>query len=189
MSLSDIILKIFKEHGSISSRNVLEIIKQNQQKYRIRKIPTLRTIQRYIRKYVEEGILKPDLPIGREQTYSLTTKEERKKQLQTYLIKRFWKEEEQIENENLYGDPVRAYNKALFLIVKLPEPYKRQLIEPLKQVKTELNRINNNRFLTVYRKMLMKHEYLQTKGVPYLIERIAEQLYKMQEEIDQAKET
>jgi len=183
MSLSDIIIKIFEEHGSLSSRNVLEIIKQNQQKYRIRKIPTLRTIQRYIRKYVEEGILKPDPPIGREQTYSLTTKEERKKQLQTYLIKRFWKEEEQIENENLYGDPIRAYNKALFLIVKLPDSYKQQLTEPLKQVKTELNKINNELFLTEYRKMLRKREFLQTKGVPYLIEKIAEQLYKMQEEI------
>ena len=185
MSLSDIILKIFKEHGSLSSRNVLEIIKQNQQKYRIRKIPTLRTIQRHIRKYVEEGILKPDPPIGREQTYSLTTKEERKKQLQTYLIKRFWKEEEQIETENLYGDPVRAYNKAVFLILKLPEPYKQRLSEPLKQIKTKLNRINNNPFIIEYRRMLMKHDYLQTKAVPKLIEKINEQLYQMQKEIEE----
>jgi len=64
--------------------------------------------------------------------------------IKQYLIKRFWKEEEQIENENLYGDPVRAYNKAVFLIMKLPEPYKQQLAEPLKQQKKHLNRKNIN---------------------------------------------
>jgi len=101
------------------------------------------------------------------------------------LIKRFWKEEEQIENENLYGDPVRAYNKAVFLILKLPEPYKQRLSEPLKQIKTKLNRINNNPFIIEYRRMLMKHDYLQTKAVPKLIEKINEQLYQMQKEIEE----
>ena len=105
--------------------------------------------------------------------------------IRQYLIKRFWKEEEQIENENLYGDPVRAYNKAVFLILKLPEPYKQRLSEPLKQIKTKLNRINNNPFIIEYRRMLMKHDYLQTKAVPKLIEKINEQLYQMQKEIEE----
>jgi len=182
MSLSDIIIKIFEEHGSLSSREVLEIIKQNHKKYGIQRIPSYRNVQRYIGKYVEEGILKPEPPIGREQKYSLTTKEERKKQLQTYLIKRFWKEEEQIENEYLYGNPIRAYKKAVLLIMKLPEPYKQRLFEPLEQVITELNKINKLFVANEIGKMLKKREFLGKDGVPYLIEKIAEQLHKMQEE-------
>jgi len=179
MSLSDIIIKIFEEHGSLSSREVLEIIKQNQKTYGIQRIPSLRTIQRHIQKYVEEGVLKPEPPIGREQKYSLTTKEERKKQLQTYLIKRFWNHLEAIEQLYLQRDIFGAYKAADLLIRRLPNPHKQKLKKLIENIEETSKKAleKDNPYIRII------HKYnLLANLMPTIIEAISDTLHEMQEE-------
>ena len=193
MSLSDIILKIFKEHGSLSSRQVLEILRQNQQKYGIKRLPSLRTIQRHISNFLRQGILKPEPPIGREQKYSLATEQE-KTSLQAYLTRQFRKELEEVKTEYLYGNISRAYRKAKLLALSLPEPYKQQLKPTIEEIDKKLEKIKREIEQTASQpyqivsplNLVIRHsqeEYLAETAIPKLIEKINEQLYKMQEEI------
>lgn len=182
MSLSDVILRIFQEHGSLSSKQVLEIIRQNQSKYKIKRAPTLRTIQRYISNLLREGILKPEPPVGREQKYSLTGKEERVS-FQSYLAKKFRKELEEAEIEYLYGDIFRAYRKVKILALSLPEPYKQQVKPAIEKIDEELEKIELKARVspyTILNKRLAQEEYLADKGIPELIEIMNEVLYKME---------
>jgi len=184
MSLSDIILRIFQEHGSLSSKQILEIITQNQHRYDIKRVPTLRTIQRYISEFIRSGILTPLPPIGREQKYSLTGGEERVTP-QTYLAKKFRSELEKIKDEYLYGNILRAYRAAKILALSLPEPYKQQVKPAIEKIEKELEGIEVKACpsYTVLNTRVVQEEYLAKVGIPELFEKINEVLYKMEENV------
>ncbi|MEM2386343.1 MAG: hypothetical protein QXO67_05100 [Candidatus Bathyarchaeia archaeon] len=105
--------------------------------------------------------------------------------LQMYLIKRFWEDLKQVEHENLYGNPERAFNMALFLIYKLPNPHKQQLMKLKEQLIEKIKGAPTKSILLSER--IKAREWLlnfyYTKAVPTLIARIAEHLYEMEEGI------
>lgn len=104
--------------------------------------------------------------------------------LKEYLLKRFWKEEEEIEHELIYGNPIRAYNKAFLLILKLPEPYRQRVEKALNIVEEELRKIDNDPNLFNFEQKNMKKRWLLAEGggCSFLIDKIVQQLYEMASE-------
>lgn len=178
MSLSDIIISIFKKHGSLSSKEVKEIL---EQEYNIKR--NLRTIQRHIQALLDNGKVIPEKSLGREQKYSLQGDTNKKTEISGYLIKRFWREEEEIEKEVIYGELFRAYRKAELLWLKLPSPYKQKLTEHFKTANASLQNIKTQDpyFRGVQQLKLLRNT------MPIIIERLASILYEMEgkEEMNQ----
>lgn len=172
MSLRDKIISIFNKHGSLSSEELKEILEKEHKITRSK-----RTIQRHIQEKIDEGILIPNRPLGREQTYSLRSNKVEKTEISNYLIKRFWREEEEIEKEYLYGDPLQTYRKARLLWLKLPSPFKEKLSSTFEQVNAELKkakRIDN------YITMMNQAKYLKKSGIPLIIHDMARILHEME---------
>lgn len=171
MSLSDIIISIFKKHGSLSSKEVKEIL---EQEYNIKR--SLRTVQRHIQTLLDNGKVIPEKSLGREQKYSLQDDTNKKTEISGYLIKRFWREEEEIEKDVIYGKHFRAYRKAELLRLKLPSPYKQELSEYFKTASTSLQNIKayDPYFIGVLQLKLLRII------MPFIIERLASILYEME---------
>ena len=177
MSLSDKIIELFKEHTSLSTRNVKKLLKE---KYDISR--TQRTIQRHIQKLVAEGTLIPNKPLGREQTYSLKTdKPDEKREVTAYLIKRFWREEEEIEKECLFGNQLRAYQRARFLIMKFPKEYRNKLLTDISELDEELKKAESGDPLITY---LKQESILKSgKGMGLLLIKISDTLHEMEDSL------
>jgi len=177
MSLSDKILDIFSKHKSLSSTQLQRILAEEYGEKR-----TLRTIQRYISRLVDEGKIFPNPPVGREQTYSLRTeKVDEKYEITSYLLKRFWREEEEIEKELVYGNPTRAYRKAKLLWLKFHNKYKQIAYPTLKEITERLKKINKEENIDFYR--IQRTRSMLNRYLPVLISKISETLYEMEKDL------
>ncbi|MEM3459199.1 MAG: hypothetical protein QXN36_01235 [Candidatus Bathyarchaeia archaeon] len=169
------IKEFLREFGALSTTQLTNKINEKYQLHYNKK-----TIQRDISELMLEGCVKPNPPIGREQTYSLPEKSNTKT-VSTYLLTRLWREEEEIEKLNLYNESVRAYMKARLLWLKLPSPFKQKLSPAFKKVSEALASISAESLLFDIRE-LRKIRYLREIGIPFLIENISLVLHEIEKE-------
>ncbi|MEM3640802.1 MAG: hypothetical protein QXH37_02615 [Candidatus Bathyarchaeia archaeon] len=158
------IKELLKKFGALSTTQLTQKINETYQLHYNKK-----TIQRDISELMLEGSVKPNPPIGREQTYCLTGIADDKATVTNYLLNRLWKEEAEIEKEFTNGDIFRAYQKAHLLFLKLPPQFKEKLFKNFKQVKDELEKRQS---IDLYLTRMKQAEYLRQTGLPLLIENI-----------------
>ena len=106
--------------------------------------------------------------------------------IRQYLIKRFWQEEREIEEEWHYGNYLTAYKKAMALAMKLWEPYREKLIEEIGSIGEKLKaRINSASKIVKNRHKIRKigREYLEVEGMPQLIKVISQVLHEIEKEL------
>jgi len=122
MSLSDKIKELIGKQGLLSSK---EITTELEKRFGIQK--KQRTIQRHIQFLVDSGELIPVSGIEREIKYKLMGETENgKKEITSYLLKRYWNQEQKIE-EMIISNPRNA-NIMLDVFMKtLPPKYKDKL--------------------------------------------------------------
>lgn len=134
----------------------------------------LNTLELAGKVYSEHGLWYPKETKGKERTL-----------IQNYLIERFWREEEQIEKEYVEGNPFKAYEKANFLRLKLPEKHQKKLIPIFEEVAQEIRKISLKQGLTRIddlEKPFKINRYLREVGIPILIEKISSILREMEKE-------
>jgi hypothetical protein len=181
MSLRDKILKLFQEQGPLSTEEVRKLLKE---KYKIER--NKRTIQHHVQKLIDDGKLDFDKPLGREQTYSLkSSTQEEKDKVTGYLLKRFWREEEKIENEAVHGDPLDALLKAELLWKKLPSPFKEKLAPTFDTASKEFVRYYKSlkypfQLGTFEEKKAKLHGYVRGKIIPNLVECVCAALNELE---------
>jgi hypothetical protein len=94
-----------------------------------------------------------------------------------HLIERFWREEEEIEKENLHGDPYRAYQKAKLLWFKLSSPFKEKLQPTFNEVEEGLKKAKS---IDLYLTQIRQAAYLKHKGIPLIVYDISRILHEME---------
>lgn len=134
---------------------------------------------------LDAEVLLPDKSVGREQTYSLKRAfVNERTEISSYLLKRFWREEEEIEKELIYGDSWRAFRKAYLLWIKLPKPYKVKLSAAFKKAHEELKRVERGRFIPPlkdsYQISMEQRAILRSSIIPDLVKEISQVLHDME---------
>ena len=128
----------------------------------------LNTLELMGKVYNQHGLWYPEEPRTKEKTA-----------ISDYLIERFWREEEEIEKENINDNPSGALEKAEFLRVKLPSPYKEKLSSAFQKVNKEFAKVEG---VDLYTTMVAEYNYLKNVGVPFIIESISSVLHEMEKE-------
>lgn len=125
----------------------------------------LNTLELMGKVYSEHGLWYPSKNESQEQAI-----------IPKYLIERFWKEEEEIEKENIYGDPFKAHEKARLLWLKLPSPIKENLQQTFDEVQKGLSLRASQMQYLYYRRVSNQATYLKNTGIPLIVREIAKAL-------------
>lgn len=149
MSYQDIIRKILRKHGELSTEDIhASLVKE----YDFHKSSA--TVRRTLREMQKEGTVRA-VSFGREQRYKLTKQEPTA--ISEFFLNKFWNELFRIREDIAYHDyPAEAFVKLRSLVRMLPERLKRKVMPKIDKLGSTLDKnrgdygLDDNRKITSF---------------------------------------
>jgi len=174
LTLSEKILQICREHGSLSSKQIHTKLKEE-----FREAPSVRTVQKYVSELCSQGKLNFST-VGREQFYSIQKSSQKQVAMTDYFINQFWKELFRIRSEAYSQHYEKALQDLLSLINMLPSSMK----DTIEKEKPNLGKKAQQKLEEIYGKpggkpnLFMRMELETQILVDVLIDRISTLLHE-----------